>query len=136
MEIFMEILKFIPLVLGAILAVVAFVDSWKAKRKAKKEAEAAKTEAEKAKAEADLAAANLALEQAAKDFIAQAETMYSSVDAILKAKGESAGALKKETVLAKLRTYAIEKGISLDVVEWTDKIDELVKFTKNVNAKK
>lgn len=136
MEIFKEILTFIPLVLGAILALVAFVDAWKAKKKAKAAAEAAKTEAEKAQAEADRAAAELAMEQAAKQFIAQAETMYSSVDSILKAKGESAGALKKETVLAKLRTYAIENGITLDVVEWTDKIDKLVEFTKEVNAKK
>lgn len=136
MEFFVQLITIIPPTLAAIGAIIAAITSWKAKRKAKKEAEAAKTEAEKAKAEADLAAANLALEQAAKDFIAQAETMYNSVDAILKAKGESAGALKKETVLAKLRTYAIENGISLNVIEWTDKIDELVKFTKNVNAKK
>jgi flagellar biosynthesis component FlhA len=136
MEILETILKFIPLVLGAILAVVSFISAWKAKKKAKEAEAQAKTEEEKAKAEADRAAAELAMEQAAKEFISQAETMYNSVDAILKAKGESAGALKKETVLAKLRTYAIENGITIDVVAWSDKIDELVKFTKSVNAKK
>lgn len=136
MEILMNILKFIPLVFGAISAVVAFVTAWKAKKKAKAAAEAAKTEEEKAKAAQELAEAELALEQAAKSFISEAEVMYKSVDEILKAKGQSAGALKKETVLAKLRTYAIENGISLDVNAWTDKIDELVKFTKEVNAKK
>lgn len=136
MATFVQIITIIPPTVATIGSIIAAIASWNAKRKAKKEAEVAKTEAEKAKAEADIAAANLELEQAAKEFIAQAEKMYSSVDAILKAKGESAGALKKETVLAKLRTYAIEKGFNLDVVEWTDKIDELVKFTKSVNAKK
>lgn len=136
MEIFETILKFIPLLLGAISAVAAFVAAWKAKKKAKEAEAQAKSEAEKAKAEADRAAAELAMEQAAKTFIADAETMYKTVDEVLKARGQSAGALKKETVLAKLRTYAIENGITLDVVAWTDKIDELVKFTKSVNAKK
>lgn len=136
MELFIQLITIIPAALTALGSIIAAISAWKAKRKAKKEAEAAKTEAEKAKAEADIAAANLAMEQAAKEFIAQAETMYGSVDAILKQKGESAGALKKETVLAKLRTYAIENGITIDVVAWTDKIDELVKFTKDVNAKK
>ncbi len=136
MEIIMEILKFIPLLLGAIAAVSSFIAAWKAKKKAKEAEAAAKDEAEKAQAEAERAAAELALEQAAKSFISQAEEMYKSVDDILKSRGESAGALKKETVLAKLRTYAIENGITLDVVAWTDKIDELVKFTKAVNAKK
>lgn len=122
MEILMNILKFIPLILGAISALVAFFTAWKVKRNAK-------TETEKAKAE-------LALEQAAKGFIAEAENLYSAYDAMAKQRGESAGALKKETVLAKLRTYAIENGITLDVNVWTDKIDELVKFTKTVNGKK
>ena len=122
MELFMNILKFIPLVIGAISAVVAFITAWKAKKKAK-------TQAEKA-------AAELAMEQAAKGFIVEAEKLYSAYDAMAKQRGESAGALKKETVLAKLRTYAIENGITLDVAVWTDKIDELVKFTKDVNAKK
>lgn len=136
MEIFMEILRFIPLLLGAVSAVIAFISAGKARKKAKAAEEAAKTEAEKAKAEAERAAAELEMEQAAKAFIAQADSMYSAVDAFLKQKGDSAGALKKETVLAKLRTYAIEKGISIDVGAWADKIDDLVKFTKEVNAKK
>lgn len=117
-----EILKLIPVLLGAVSAVVAFVAAWKAKRKAK-------TAEEKAKAE-------LEMEEAAKTFIADAETLYKAYDTMAKQNGGSAGALKKETVLAKLRTYAIEKGITLDVAFWTDKIDELVAFTKSVNAKK
>ena len=117
-----EILKLIPYAIAAASAVLGVVSAWKAKRKAK-------TAEEKA-------AAELEMEQAAKSFIEEAETLYSAYDAMAKQRGESAGALKKETVLAKLRTYAIEKGLTLDVAFWSDKIDELVKFTKSVNAKK
>ncbi len=135
METLRLILSFIPIVLAAISAVYAFVTALRSKAKAKKAAVEAKTEAEKAQAEAEKAAAELAMEQAAKIFIAEAENLYKAYDEILKARGESAGAMKKETVLAKLRTFAIEKGFSLDVSEWSAKIDELVKFTKSVNAK-
>lgn len=135
MEILKLILSFIPLILGAITAVVTFILSFKARKKAKEAAELAETEAEKAKAEAEIKAAELAMEQAAKSFISDAEITYKSVDDILKARGQSAGSLKKETVLAKLRTYAIEKGYTIDINVWSDKIDELVKFTKEVNAK-
>lgn len=121
METVKIILSLIPLILGAIASIISFIVAAKARKNAK-------TEEEKAKAE-------LAMEEAAKSFISDAEIMYKSVDEILKAKGESAGSLKKETVLAKLRTYAIEKGYTLDVSAWSDKIDELVKFTKAVNAK-
>lgn len=135
METLRTILSFIPIVLAAISAVYAFVTAWKSKVKAKKAAAEAKTEAEKAQAEAEHAAAELEMEQAAKLFIAEAETLYKAYDEILKQRGQSAGAMKKETVLAKLRTFAIEKGVSLDVTEWSAKIDDLVKFTKSVNHK-
>lgn len=136
METLKVILSFIPIVLAAISAVVAFVTAWQSKVKAKRAAVVAKTEAEKAQAEAEQAAAALEMEQAAKLFIAEAETLYKAYDELLKQRGQSAGAMKKETVLAKLRTFAIEKGVSLDVAEWSAKIDELVKFTKSVNGKK
>lgn len=135
METFKLILSLIPLVFGAVTSIVTVILSLKAKAKAKKAAELAQTEAEKAQAEADLKAADLALEHAAKQFISDAEVMYKTVDELLKARGQSAGALKKETVIAKLQTYAIEQGYTLDVAVWSDKIDELVKFTKAVNAK-
>lgn len=136
METLKTILSFIPLLFGAITATVTFILAFKARRKAKETAALAQTEAEKAQAEAEIKTAELAMEQAAKSFIADAEITYKTVDEMLKARNESAGSLKKETVLAKLRTYAIEKGYTLDVAVWSDKIDELVKFTKIVNAKK
>lgn len=135
METIKTVLTLVPVALAAISAVITFIVAWKAKSKAKNAAATATTEAEKAKAEAELNAAELAMEQAAKSFITEAETVYKSVDDFLKARGQSAGSLKKETVLAKLRTYAIENGITLDVNAWSDKIDELVKFTKSVNSK-
>lgn len=135
METLKLILSYVPLVLSATLALISFVYALKAKRTAKAHLESATTVEEQAKAEADLAAAELALEAAAKSFIADAEVMYKSFDEVLKTKGQSAGSLKKETVLSKLRTYAIEKGITLDVEAWSAKIDDLVKFTKQVNAK-
>lgn len=121
--------------LSAVPAVIAWFKAAKAKKQAKAHAETATTEADRAKAEAAVAAAELEMEQAAKTFIAEAELTYKSFDELLKARGQSAGALKKETVLAKLRTYAIEKGITIDVDKWSEKIDEIVKFTKQVNAK-
>lgn len=135
METVKIILSFIPIVLAAISAIYAFFSAWKSKAKAREAAASAKTEAERAQAEAAQAAAELEMEQAAKVFIAEAETLYKAYDEILKVRGGSAGAMKKETVLAKLRTYAIEKGIALDVNEWSEKIDSLVKFTKSVNTK-
>ena len=119
----------------AIPAVVAWIKAAKAKKQAKAHAENANTEADKAKAEATIAAAELEMEQAAKIFIAEAEMTYKSVDDLLKTRGQSAGAIKKETVLAKLSAYAREKGVTIDADKWSAKIDELVKFTKQVNSK-
>lgn len=135
MEMLKTVLAFIPVVLSATLAIISFVYAIKARRAAKKHLADATTAEEQAQADADLAAAELALETAAKSFIADAEVMYKSFDDVLKAKGQSAGTIKKETVLSKLRTYAIEKGITLDVDAWSAKIDELVAFTKKVNSK-
>lgn len=135
MEIVTKILTLIPVILAAISAGASYVVAFKAKRKAKAEAAAAATEAAKAQAEAEQAAAELAMEKAAKEFIIEAETLYKAYDDILKARGASAGPMKKETVLAKLRTYAIEQGIAIDVEAWSAKIDTLVKFTKSVNVK-
>lgn len=135
METISTILSYIPLMVSATLALISFVYALKAKRAAKAHLESATTVEEQAKAESDLAAAELALEAAAKSFIMDAEVMYKSFDDVLKTKGQSAGSLKKETVLSKLRTFAIEKGITLDVEAWSAKIDELVAFTKKVNGK-
>lgn len=67
-------------------------------------------------------------------FIEEAEKAYNEVNKILKAKGESAGSAKKETVLTKLQAYALEKGYKFDAEFWSAKIDEVVALTRQVNA--
>ena len=125
METFKLILSLIPPLVGALAALFGLLKAAKAKREAKNSAN-----------ETAIANAELQMEQAAKRFISEAENTYSAFDNLLKQQGKSAGALKKETVIAKLRTYAIENGITINVEAWSNKIDELVKFTKEVNVKK
>ena len=88
----------------------------------------AETEANKEKANADLLAT-------AKDLIKSAEIVFDGFDKMMKAQGSSAGAIKKDNVLAKLQAYALQNGYTFDADEWSEKIDKLVEFTKAVNAK-
>lgn len=88
----------------------------------------AKNEAEKAQADAEL----LSL---ARTLIANVEKEYKDYNNFLKTRGQSAGSVKKASVLTDLKAYAIEKGYSFLEDEWDKKIDELVEFTRSVNAK-
>ena len=110
------------LITTGIPAIVAFKKAWKARK-------VAETEAAKEKANADLLST-------AKDFIAAAEVAFDGFDRMLKAQGQSAGAMKKDNVFSKLQAYALQNGYEFNADEWCEKIDELVKFTKAVNAKK
>lgn len=112
----------ITLVTVGIPSAIALINAFK-KRKA------ANTEAEKAKANADLLAT-------AKSFIAAAEVAFDGFDKMMKAQNSSAGAMKKDNVFTKLQAYALQNGYEFNADEWSEKIDELVKFTKSVNAKK
>ena len=96
--------------------------------KAIKSCKAAKTEAAKEKANADLLAT-------AKSFISAAEVAFEGFDKMMKAQNSSAGAMKKDTVFTKLQAYALQNGYTFDADEWSQKIDDLVAYTKNVNAK-
>lgn len=96
--------------------------------KAIKDRKAAKTEAEKEKANSDLITQ-------AETFIKEAETLYASVNTILKSQGLSAGEIKKDTVMTKLQAYAMERGYTFDVATWANKIDEIVELTRKVNSK-
>ena len=121
------ILKVILAVLAWIITtVVPLVVSLVKAIKARK---AAETEAEKEKANNDLFTVAQAL-------VATAEKAFSSLDAVLKQQGESAGPMKKENVTAKLQAYALSKGYEYDAELWSAKIDEIVAFTREVNAKK
>ena len=69
-------------------------------------------------------------------FIAVAEQTFSGLDLVMKAQGASAGSVKKENVMTKLQAYAMEKGYKIDLDYWSTKIDEIVAFTREVNAQK
>ena len=89
----------------------------------------AETDAAKEKANADLLAT-------ANEFIQLAEASYEGFNTILKAQGSSAGPMKKENVMVKLQAYAIQKGYEFDADAWSAKIDEIIAFTREVNAAK
>ena len=107
--------------IGVIPTMIALLKSLKSKR-------LAKTEAEK-----EVAKTNM-LDQLTI-LIESAEKLYKGVDVALKSQGQSAGPMKKDSVISKLQTYAINAGYTFDVEYWSEKIDELVEFTRNVNAK-
>ena len=88
----------------------------------------ATTDAEKAFAYAEL-------KELAKVLIADVEREYKDYNAFLKSRGQSAGEMKKNSVITELKAYALEKGYGFDEDEWGKAIDDLVTFTRNVNAK-
>lgn len=110
------------LITTTIPAAIALIKSIEARKNAQ-------TDAEREKADSDLL-------ETAKGFIAAAEVAFDGFDKMMKAQGSSAGAMKKDTVFTKLQAYALQNGYDFDADEWNEKIDELVAFTKSVNAKK
>lgn len=135
------IVKIITLVLiiaaGSSPAVAAFLV--KARKKHKKIAttieeltqakDAAETAAAEEKAHADLM-------EKAKSFIACEEDTLFGFDKIMKAQGTSGGPMKKDLVFIKLQAYALQCNYKFDVDYWSEIIDDLVEFTKNVNVNK
>ena len=102
--------------------VISLVQAIKARK-------AAETAAEKEKANNDLFAV-------AQELVAGAEKAFASLDAVMKQQNASAGPMKKENVTARLQAYALSKGYEYDADYWSAKIDEIVAFTREVNAKK
>ena len=92
-----------------------------------KKSKSAKTEAEKQTALNEMS--NVVM-----TFILNAEQLYKDVNAVIKQRGSSCGALKKESVMANLQAYAFDKGYDFDAEYWSNKIDEIVTLTKQVNA--
>lgn len=84
----------------------------------------------------DSVKANADILSAAKRFIAEAEAAYDGFDKLLKAQGGSAGTMKKSNVFNNLQAFALQNGYEFNAEEWSARIDELVAYTKNVNAKK
>lgn len=104
----------IPTVIGLVKAI-----------KAKKAAKTAQQEAE----------ANSAMQYAVNGFIEEAEELYKTVDAVVKEKGGSCGAVKKDSVLTKLQAYALQNGYDYDATYWSGVVDEIVEMTRKVNSK-
>lgn len=119
------ILDIVYAIVGAIISAVPFII---ALVKICKKKNSAKTDAEKEAAMNDLM-------EVVTTLIKQAEATYKDVDAILKSENKSAGPVKKDTVLTKLQAYALQKGYDFDIDAWSDKIDDIVAMTKQVNAK-
>ena len=124
------------LITSIIPAILAYRKTAKDYAAAKAATETATTEAEKAKAETAKEKAKADLLAMAKGFIAAAEVAFDGFDKMLKAQGKpGAGAMKKDSVFNKLQAYALQHGYEFDADEWGKKIDELVSYTKRVNAK-
>lgn len=117
------ILKLISLGIGAILTfipmLIKVINTTKKLKNAKtsSEKEAAKNE----------------LRQEAINLCAAAEIAYKEVNDALKAKGSSAGSIKKDSVMTKLENFAIENGKYFDKYYWNDEIDKIVSDSKLIN---
>lgn len=133
------ILSILPVIISFVLSTVTlgvkFVKSNKERKAALAAAEEAQTEAEKAQAEAEREKAENDMIATAQQYVENAEETFSEFDKVMKEKGSSAGPMKKDTVFTKLQTYALLHGYTFDADYWLKKIDEIVAFTRNVNAK-
>lgn len=126
----METVKFIIMVITFIISFAGTVTPLVIKLStANKARKAAITAAEKEKATNDMIAT-------AQELVKSAEAAFAGFDAVMKQQNSSAGAMKKEHVTAKLQTYALAHGYEYDAEYWSAKIDEIVAFTRDVNAKK
>jgi hypothetical protein len=72
----------------------------------------------------------------AQSLIQAAEVAFDGFDKFMKAQNSSAGTMKKDNVVSKLQAYALSNGYAYDSEFWSSKIDEIVKFTREVNANK
>ena len=117
------ILKLISLGIGAILTfipmLIKVINTGKKLKNAKtnSEKEAAKNE----------------LRQEAINLCAAAEIAYKEINEALKAKGSSAGSIKKDSVMTKLENFAIENGKYFDKEYWNNEIDKIVSDSKLIN---
>lgn len=92
-----------------------------------KDWKAAKTDAEREKIQNEM------LDEVNK-LVVEAEKTYASVDEVFKKNtGTGAGTIKKDNVMTKLQSFAMEKGIPFDREYWSKKVDDVVALTKQVN---
>lgn len=125
----MSVAQILQIVIYSIMFIASLVSAIIGFVKAAKQKKLAKTAEEEA-------AANQKMLDEANKLISEAETFFSSLDKVLKStEGTSAGIYKKESVMTKLQQYATSIGAAFDADYWSNKIDEIVAMTKQVNAK-
>lgn len=124
METIYTILQILSVFIPFVGALVTLVPKLYRANKARK---AAETEAKKEAAVNDMLATAQAL-------VESAEAAFAGFDAVMKAQGSSAGAMKKDNVFTKLQTYALQNGYDFDADFWSEQIDKIVAFTRKVNA--
>lgn len=93
-----------------------------------KAVKAARTEAEKQAAINDI-------KTLAQNFIVEAESLYKDIDAIVKEKGKTCGAVKKDSVMTKIQDACLERHTIFDKEYWSAYVDDYVATTRKVNAK-
>lgn len=122
MEKLQIVLSIVATLVGTLIpSIIALVAAIKAKRKATTEAEAEK--------------AKNAIVAETKRLVASAEVSFEAIDQLLKAKGQTAGSMKKRDVVANLKTFCLENGYGWDEAAMDKAIEDEVAYTNVVNAK-
>ena len=106
--------------ISAIPLTIALVSAHRARKMAKTDAEVEKSKAD--------------MKEYAMVLMIGAEKLYSNVNNILKQTGDTAGELKKDSVMSKLQSYAFEKGYNFDKEYWSQEIDTTISATKQINS--
>lgn len=88
-----------------------------------------------AQTEAEHERAKNAITAEIKRLVQDAEVSFKSIDALLKQRGESAGQMKKKSVVSDLKAFCLENGYAWDGAAMDEQIEAEVAFTKAVNGK-
>lgn len=129
----------IYLIMCAILSVptlIAFFKTRSTRRKAADKLAEAVSEKEKAEAEAAKERADAELYKYAEQLIVGEEIALNGLDKLMKMQSDTAGSMKKDLAFIKLQAYALQKNFEFDIEKWSQTLDDLVAFTKNVNVKR
>ena len=103
-----------------IISIVSAVINWLKARKVAKTAE-------------EKSALDKQMEAKALELIGEAEVKFKKLNDLLKLQGDTAGPLKHENVINKLQEYATSISANFDLTYWTERVKELVAFTRGVN---
>lgn len=84
---------------------------------------------------ADEEEAKSAILSEAMKLVGNTEKLYSSVNTLLKGQCQTAGSLKKDSVMSKLKSFAIDNGYAYDE-EYADSVVESIVELMNTNKVK